>query len=309
MWVKFSLPPTLIWLTRRRKAFSQHFCTNFYCTFIYFFKENYLQAIEWLLNSKYVHGRCIKAYISKHTNKCTVCCKSPGHVWRSMNALFPTKTSILVSLPQPACTVTKTQRLALSTSTNTSRAAALPSRQLLLCICLRHVLAERRWTDNSLRRRSRSLAGFFSAAPVVCHLSVGVDWPIQVACCSLPLTFSASADFLALTCLSLLSLDWTGHVQRFLGQRSEGSKKNQGRCTWEQFKRWFVSWQFSSFVWSFGALTSGCWASWAHVPLPMVLESRAQSCGGNTWWSKPLERPDSSWHCSFSLMLYWHPSS
>lgn len=149
----------------------------------------------------------------------------------------------------------------------------------------------------------------FSAAPVVCHLSVGVDWPIQVACCSLPLTFSASADFLALTCLSLLSLDWTGHVQRFLGQRSEGSEKIQGRSTWEQFKRWFVLWQFSSFVWSFGALTSGCWASWAHVSLPMVLESRAQSCVGNTWWSKPLEQPDSSWHCSFSLMLYWHPSS
>lgn len=128
----------------------------------------------------------------------------------------------------------------------------------------------------------------FSAAPVVCHLSIGVDWPIQVARCSLPLTFSATADFLALTCLSLLNLDWTGQVQRFLGQRSEGSKKNQGRSTWEQFKRCFVLWQFSSFVWLFGALTSGCWASWAHVPLPMVLESRAQSCVENTWWSKPL---------------------
>lgn len=178
MWVEFSLPSTLIWQARIRKAFSHHFYTNIYCTFIF-------KVSKWKTAEPKAHGIFIEWYIYKHCMHEQIHCLSWSRViqYESTSNFKEIHCGLLA---WPACT---------SAASRGGRAQA----QVELRLCRRgrcssasvsethlHNVAEQ-----TLQRPSRSLVGFFFlAAPLVFHLSVGGDWPVQVANCSLPLIFA-----------------------------------------------------------------------------------------------------------------------
>lgn len=271
MWVRFSLPPSLISLTRIGNSFQSTLSHK--CFIVHLFL-NEIQAIERLLNLKYVHGGCIEHFIQNALSAgyVVVMC---GTVWMHLLLLRPPLWSPCPGRPA------QRQRHDTPCSWRAQTQAELRLCHPVSCLSasvhvthLRNIAEQTTfcgiWAIPSL--------GFFSSTvglPPLCWRRL-----TRSGCLLLSAShFSAPPVFSALTCHSPLSLEWTGHVHSFLGLCSEEFKKNEDRSMSEEFKCWFVFWQFSSFASSLGNR-------------PTISQRR---------WSTPLEWPDSL--ASFSLLL------